>query len=294
MHYLHWKQREIHLLIYLCTFPGHVFCAYQPLPSPPVPSAPSCNPHSYKDFQDSFFPQDGRDHHHTSSFCQYADPVLQLFVSVLFLAGIPGAVTAAFTSRTWGRRPTMVLGGMCFLIGAALMGPATHLSMLILGRIIMGLGVGMSVQCGPLFLSEIAPFHLRGALNNMFQLFITFGILIANLINYANQDLVYGWRINLGLGGAPALLLVLGALVVPETPVHLVAHGHEDCARKTLISIRGIEGAALDSANMPELVVAVAAAVAKPHYPQSLHSARCPSGIPPKSACRICMMHLPS
>lgn len=48
-------------------------------------------------------------------------------------------------------------------------------------------GVGIAVQVGPLFLSELAPYHLRGAFNTQFQLFITIGILVAQIINYANQ-----------------------------------------------------------------------------------------------------------
>lgn len=80
--------------------------------------------------------------HHADkdAFCKYNDPLLQLFVSVLFLAGIIGAFLGSFTSKRWGRRPTMMLGGLFFLIGAILMAPAVHVAMLIIGRVAMGLG----------------------------------------------------------------------------------------------------------------------------------------------------------
>eukprot|EP00775_Hariotina_reticulata_P013342 gene13342-13470_t len=195
----------------------------------------------YPDFQRRFFPQVLEKHNDKDAFCKYNDPVLQLFVSVLFLAGILGAFTGSFTARRFGRRPTMVLGGGFFLAGAVLLAPAVHVAMLILGRVCMGLGVGICVQCGPLFLSELAPFHLRGAFNTQFQLFITIGILVAQLINYGNQNYDWGWRLNLGLAALPSLMLMIGATLVPETPSHLVEKGKKDEGRKVLQKIRGVE-----------------------------------------------------
>eukprot|EP00882_Tetradesmus_deserticola_P014566 GHRQ01015494.1.p1 GENE.GHRQ01015494.1~~GHRQ01015494.1.p1 ORF type:complete len:173 (+),score=43.50 GHRQ01015494.1:2035-2553(+) len=85
-------------------------------------------------------PQVLEQHGGNNAFCKYNDPLLQLFVSVLFLAGIVGAFMGSFTAKRWGRRPTMMLGGLCFLAGAVLMAPAVHVAMLIFGRLVMGLG----------------------------------------------------------------------------------------------------------------------------------------------------------
>lgn len=126
-------------------------------------------------------------------------------------------------------------------MGAILLAAAVHVSMLIVGRVIMGLGVGIAVQCGPLFLSELAPFHMRGAFNTQFQLFITIGILVAQCINYANQDLLWGWRLNLALAAVPALLLMCGAALVPETPNSLVERGYEEKGKAMLRKVRGVE-----------------------------------------------------
>ena len=105
------------------------------------------------------------------------------------MAGIVGALIASTTSRKFGRRNTMLAGGVAFLIGAVLMTCAVHMGMLIAGRMAMGLGVGLTTQAAPLFLSEMAPYKLRGALNILFQLAITIGILMAQLINYGTQYL---------------------------------------------------------------------------------------------------------
>jgi MFS family permease len=108
-------------------------------------------------------------------------------VSSLFLSGVVGALLASVTSRKYGRRDTMLAGGLAFLIGALVMAGGVHMAMLIAGRLAMGLGVGLTTQAAPLFLSEMAPFKLRGALNIMFQLAVAVGIFAAQLINYGTQ-----------------------------------------------------------------------------------------------------------
>lgn len=74
---------------------------------------------------------------------------------------------------------TMVIAGVFFTIGAVFLAAAVNMAMLIIGRIILGLGVGVGTTVGPVYLSEIAPPKLRGTLNVIFQLLITIGILIA-------------------------------------------------------------------------------------------------------------------
>lgn len=95
---------------------------------------------TYPDLQRRFFPSVLEPHGADSAFCKYNDPLLTFFVSVLFLTGIVGAIIGSYASNHYGRRITMMLGGAGFLAGAALMAPAVHISMLILGRAVMGLG----------------------------------------------------------------------------------------------------------------------------------------------------------
>lgn len=89
----------------------------------------------------------------------------------------------------------------------------------------------------------MAPARLRGMLNILFQLMITIGILVANLINYGTSKIVggWGWRISLGLAGVPALMITLGALFLPDTPNSLIERGHSDEAKEMLRKIRGTE-----------------------------------------------------
>lgn len=98
------------------------------------------------------------------------------------------------------------------------------------------------MQAVPLFLSEIAPVQHRGAVNILFQLFVTIGILIANLVNYGtSKSHPNGWRISLGLAGTPALFLFIGSLIIPETPSSLIEHGKEGKGLKALKQIRGVD-----------------------------------------------------
>ncbi|CAN1807717.1 Sugar transport protein 13 [Linum perenne] len=178
-----------------------------------------------------------------SNYCKYDNQGLQLFTSSLYLAGLTATFFASYTTRTLGRRPTMLIAGIFFLAGVVLNAAAQDLAMLIVGRILLGCGVGFANQAVPLFLSEIAPTRIRGALNILFQLNVTIGILFANLINYGTAKIKggWGWRLSLGLAGVPAVLLTLGALIVSETPNSLIERGRLDEGKAVLKRIRGTD-----------------------------------------------------
>lgn len=98
------------------------------------------------------------------------------------------------------------------------------------------------MQAVPLFLSEIAPVERRGAVNILFQLFVTIGILFANLVNYGTSKMhPHGWRVSLALAGAPAFVLFIGSLIITETPTSLIERGKENAGLKTLAKIRGVD-----------------------------------------------------
>lgn len=103
------------------------------------------------------------------------------------------------------------------------------------------------LQAVPLFLSEIAPVRIRGALNILFQLDVTIGILIANVVNYFTSSIPqWGWRLSLGLAGVPGLILCLGSLLITETPTSLIEHQKLDEGLAMLKKIRGTEEVELE------------------------------------------------
>ncbi|KAL6191161.1 hypothetical protein ACLB2K_037552 [Fragaria x ananassa] len=178
-----------------------------------------------------------------SNYCKYDNQGLQLFTSSLYLAGLTATFAASYTTRNYGRRPSMLIAGCFFIVGTILNAAAQDLAMLIIGRILLGCGVGFANQAVPLFLSEIAPTRIRGGLNILFQLNITIGILFANLVNYGTNKITggWGWRLSLGLAGIPAGLLTLGALLVVDTPNSLVERGRLEEGKAVLRRIRGTD-----------------------------------------------------
>nr|BAO45901.1 hexose transporter [Acacia mangium] len=178
-----------------------------------------------------------------SNYCKYDNQGLQLFTSSLYLAGLTATFFASYTTRKLGRRLTMLIAGLFFIAGTAFNAAAQNLAMLIVGRLLLGCGVGFANQAVPVFLSEIAPTRIRGGLNILFQLNVTIGILFANLVNYGTNKIKggWGWRLSLGLAGIPAALLTLGALFVVDTPNSLIERGHLDQGKAVLKKIRGTD-----------------------------------------------------
>ncbi|KAK8641417.1 hypothetical protein V6N13_010823 [Hibiscus sabdariffa] len=170
-------------------------------------------------------------HAHENNYCKFADEYLQLFTSSLYLAAIIASCAASIMCKKFGRKPTMQAASVFFLVGAVLNVTASKLSMLILGRLFLGAGVGCGNQAVPLFITEIAPPKYRGGLNICFQLLITIGILIANLVNYFTSNIKhYGWRISLGGAAVPAIFLLIGSFIIVETPASLVERGKKERA----------------------------------------------------------------
>ncbi|KAK7411626.1 hypothetical protein VNO78_03061 [Psophocarpus tetragonolobus] len=198
---------------------------------------------SMNEFLEKFFPSVYRQklHAHENNYCKYDNQVLAVFTSSLYIAGLVASLVASPVTRKYGRRASIIGGGISFLIGAALNASAVNLTMLILGRVMLGIGIGFGNQAIPLYLSEMAPTHLRGGLNMMFQVATTSGIFTANMVNYGTQQIKpWGWRLSLGLAAVPALLMTVGGIFLPDTPNSLIERGLTEKGRKLLERIRGI------------------------------------------------------
>ncbi|KAI5649115.1 hypothetical protein M9H77_35120 [Catharanthus roseus] len=198
---------------------------------------------SMDDFLKKFFPSVYRKKlgAKENNYCKFDDQTLQLFTSSLYLAALVASFGASKACSWLGRKPTILMASTFFILGAVVSAFSYWKWMLIIGRILFGIGVGFGNESVPLFLTEIAPIQHRGAVNILFQLFVTIGILIANLINYGTQKLhPNGWRISLGLAGIPAVFLLFGSLIITETPASLLERGKETEAIEALKKIRGV------------------------------------------------------
>nr|CAD1832152.1 unnamed protein product [Ananas comosus var. bracteatus] len=200
----------------------------------------------------------------TSQYCKFNSQLLTTFTSSLYLAALVASFFASTVTRLLGRKPSMFCGGLVFLAGSVINGAAKDVAMLIIGRIFLGIGIGFASQSVPLYLSEMAPARLRGMLNIGFQQMITIGILIANIINYGTAKIEggWGWRVSLGLGVVPAIIMTVGSLLLPDTPNSLIERGHTDEAKSMLCRIRGTEDV---QAEFVDLVAASEASKAVKH-----------------------------
>lgn len=198
---------------------------------------------SMDDFLKEFFPKVFRRkqaHLNETDYCKYDNQILTLFTSSLYFAGLISTFAASYVTRSKGRRGSIIVGSLSFFLGAILNAAAVNISMLIIGRIFLGIGIGFGNQAVPLYLSEMAPAKVRGAVNQLFQLTTCLGILVANIINYFTEQIhPWGWRLSLGLATVPATLMFIGGLILPETPNSLVERDRLEEAKRILIKVRG-------------------------------------------------------
>ncbi|KAI3879589.1 hypothetical protein MKW92_017987 [Papaver armeniacum] len=156
---------------------------------------------SMDDFLKDFFPKVYRrkqEHLNETDYCKYDNQILTLFTSSLYFAGLISTFAASHVTRTRGRRGSIMVGSVSFFVGAIFNAFAVNISMLIIGRIFLGIGIGFGNQAVPLYLSEMAPAKIRGAVNQLFQLTTCLGILVANFVNYGTNKIhPWGWRLYL-------------------------------------------------------------------------------------------------
>ncbi|HEY1866771.1 MAG TPA: sugar porter family MFS transporter, partial [Candidatus Cybelea sp.] len=159
---------------------------------------------------------------------------LQAFtISVVLLGCMLGALLAGNVADRIGRRSTLLAAGIVFLVGALVSAFTPNETILLSGRFIVGIGIGFSSVVAPLYISEVAPANSRGALVSLYQFAITVGILAAYLIDYGFAA-GGSWRWMLGLALVPSLVLVVGMLVMPESPRYLFKIGYAERARSEL------------------------------------------------------------
>ncbi|XP_015073101.1 sugar transport protein 5-like [Solanum pennellii] len=190
----------------------------------------------------------------TNVYCVFDSELLTAFTSSLYIAGLVASLAAGRLTTAIGRRNIMVVGGCTFFAGALINGASQNIFMLILGRILLGFGVGFTNQATPVYLSEMAPSKWRGAFSTGFQFFICVGILIANCINYATSKLSWGWRLSLGLAIVPAVTMTIGALSISDTPSSLVERGKVEQAKQSLAKVRGTNNNTEIEAELADLI----------------------------------------
>jgi SP family galactose:H+ symporter-like MFS transporter len=172
---------------------------------------------------------------------------LGIIVSGVLAGAATGALSGGRLADIFGRRRLLIVTAIIFAVGAVLCAAAPSALDLILGRIVVGLGIGLASGTVPVYISEISPAKDRGWQVSLFQLAITVGILLAYLVDYLFAA-IQGWRWMLGLAVVPAAIFGLGMYFLPESPRWLVKQGRRSEAKEVLARVRGTSdvGAELD------------------------------------------------
>jgi sugar porter (SP) family MFS transporter len=173
----------------------------------------------------------GKDFHGLTSFDK------ELLTSILLIGALTGALVAGRIADKVGRRPTVLGTAAVFVAGVVLAAFSPNYAALVGARVIIGLAVGSASMVVPLYIGEIAPPRIRGALVSFNQLAITAGILASYLVDYGLAS-SQNWRLMFGLAAIPAILMFTGMLFQHESPHWLVAQGREDEARDVLRRVR--------------------------------------------------------
>ena len=164
-----------------------------------------------------------------------------LTTSILSAGTFFGAIIAGDVADFIGRRMTIIMGCFVFIVGCILETASTGLAVMVVGRLICGAGVGFISAIVILYMSEIAPKKVRGALVSGYQFCITIGILLANCVVYAtqNRDDTGSYRIPIAIQFLWAIILGTGLFFLPESPRFFVKKGKIEKAAQALSSVRG-------------------------------------------------------
>ncbi|KAJ5306902.1 hypothetical protein PENANT_c003G06296 [Penicillium antarcticum] len=177
-----------------------------------------------------------------------------MIVSLLSAGTFFGALGAAPIADKFGRRMGMVLETVVFVFGVILQVAATSIPLFVAGRFFAGLGVGLLSATIPLYQSETAPKWIRGTIVGAYQLAITLGLLLAAIVNNSTKDRMDTgcYRIPVAVQFAWAIILVVGMLILPETPRFLIKQDRHEEAIRALGRLRRMD------VNDPALVAELA------------------------------------
>ncbi|KAL5013890.1 hypothetical protein ScPMuIL_008160 [Solemya velum] len=164
----------------------------------------------------------------------------EVVVSVTIgLACLSALIGGPVTDR-FGRKLCIIFASVIFTTGAIVLAVSVNFTMLVVGRGILGVGIGLASMTVPMYIAECAPPHLRGRLVTVNNLFITGGQFIASLIDGAfSYDKTNGWRYMLGLAAAPSIIQGIGFIFLPESPRWLMRRGRTQAARNVLQKMYG-------------------------------------------------------
>ncbi|KAF4552865.1 Myo-inositol transporter-like protein [Elsinoe fawcettii] len=143
-----------------------------------------------------------------------------------------GAIAAGLTADRFGRKGGIYVGCFLFTVGALIQAVSYSFAQMVVGRFIVGLGVGSAAMIAPLYIAEIAPTKYRGRMIGLNNMSITGGQVVSYGLGAGFAYVPNGWRYMVGLGGVPSVILACLLPFCPESPRQLIARGREEEAAR--------------------------------------------------------------
>jgi sugar porter (SP) family MFS transporter len=172
----------------------------------------------------------------------FPNPTAQGGIVAAMPAGsLIGALAVTQLADRIGRKKTIILAGLIWVIGSTLQCASFNRDMLIVGRIVSGISVGLASAVIPIYQSEITAPAIRGRIISLQQWSISWGILLQYFVQFGCSYIngTASFRIPWGLQMIPAIILSLGMTVFPESPRYLLDHGYEGEALRVLADLHG-------------------------------------------------------
>ena len=162
-------------------------------------------------------------------------------VTFTIIGGVVGALLGSLFANQYGRKSAILTGSILFFLGSLSRAVAWNLNILYIGRFVVGIAVGIASMSVPIYIAEMSTPAKRGTLVTVNTVLVCAGQVIAGILNGLVSDissLKEGWRVSLGMGALPALIQLLGMLIMPESPRWLLQQNRKREARLVLERIR--------------------------------------------------------
>jgi SP family galactose:H+ symporter-like MFS transporter len=168
-----------------------------------------------------------------------SDSSIEWITTTVLIGAVAGAISSGRLSDLLGRKKMIISNAVIFCVGAIGCTYAPNVVVLISMRVVIGIAIGITSYVVPMYIAELSPKRVRGALVTLNQLMITIGILVSYITDYllsddANRE---SWRWMFLVGLVPALVLLTGMLFLPETPRWLIGKGRWKEGKAVLLRI---------------------------------------------------------
>ncbi|XP_059667391.1 D-xylose-proton symporter-like 2 [Cornus florida] len=141
-----------------------------------------------------------------------------LITSGSLYGALIGSVLAFNIADLLGRRRELFVSAVLYLVGALITAVAPDLVVMVIGRFVFGIGIGLAMHAAPMYIAETAPSQIRGRLISLKEFFIVFGMVVGYTVGSLLVDTVAGWRYMYGASSPIAVIMGIGMWWLPESP----------------------------------------------------------------------------